>query len=144
MRSFLRMAVRAKAPAVVVLQQLASTDAREALRTGASAVLDADISKSALKAAIAASHAGLIVIDSTLKAETPHQQSHRAGRQLTTRERKILSLIAGGVSNKGVARSLGVSVNTVKFHLAAAFQKLNAATRAEAVAEGIRRGELSV
>jgi DNA-binding NarL/FixJ family response regulator len=107
-------------------------------------VLNADISKSALMAAIAASHAGLIVLDSALQAQPPHQRSLRTGRQLSTRERKILSLVAGGVSNKGIARSLGVSVNTVKFHLAAAFEKLNAATRAEAVAEGIRRGELSV
>jgi DNA-binding CsgD family transcriptional regulator len=37
-----------------------------------------------------------------------------------------------------------VSVNTVKFHLAAAFEKLNAATRAEAVTEAIRRGELTL
>jgi DNA-binding NarL/FixJ family response regulator len=60
------------------------------------------------------------------------------------RERKILSLIASGVSNKGIARKLGVSVNTVKFHLTAAFQKLGATTRAEAVTEAIRRGELAL
>jgi DNA-binding NarL/FixJ family response regulator len=157
LRPFLRMAVRARAPAILVLQQIASTaasdeGAREALRIGARAVLSAEVSTSAIKAALAASRAGLIVLDSTLKAgrellnsdEPPHQRSHRTRPQLTTRERKILSLIAGGVSNKGIARSLGVSVNTVKFHLAATFQKLNAATRAEAVAEGIRRGELSL
>lgn len=173
LRPFLRMAVRAKAPAILVLQQLVSTalqdrgqradlligataasdeGAREALRAGAGAVLNATTSKSSIKAAIAASRAGLIVLDSTLKArrellisdEIPHQRSNRSERRLTTRERKILSLVAGGVANKGIARSLGVSVNTVKFHLAATFEKLSAATRAEAVAEGIRRGELSV
>jgi DNA-binding NarL/FixJ family response regulator len=169
----LRMVVRATAPAILVLQQLASTSvkergqraalrigdraaldegAREALEMGARAVLHADVSKTALKAAIVAAHAGLIVLDSTLQArqvslkpdDAPHELSRHTGRQLTIRERKILSLVAGGVSNKGIARSLGVSVNTVKFHLASAFEKLNAATRAEAVAEGIRRGELSV
>lgn len=173
LQPLLRMAVRAKAPAILVLQQLAFTPlkergqrtalligagaaldegSREALEMGARALLHVNISKSALKAAIAASHAGLIVLDNTLMArqeslnlgETPHEPSRRTGQPLTTRERKILSLVAGGVSNKGIARDLGVSVNTVKFHLAAAFEKLNAATRAEAVAEGIRRGELSV
>jgi DNA-binding NarL/FixJ family response regulator len=68
----------------------------------------------------------------------------RKGRPLTSREREILGLVASGTSNKGVARALSVSANTVKFHLAAVFDKLNAATRAEAVAEAIRRGELSL
>lgn len=68
----------------------------------------------------------------------------RNGRPLTSREREILALVASGTSNKGIARALGVSANTVKFHLAAVFDKLNAATRAEAVAEAIRRGELSL
>jgi len=56
----------------------------------------------------------------------------------------MLSLVASGTSNKGIARALAVSTNTVKFHLAAAFEKLDVTTRAEAVAEAIRRGELSV
>jgi DNA-binding NarL/FixJ family response regulator len=68
----------------------------------------------------------------------------RKGRPLTSREREILGLVASGTSNKGIARSLSVSANTVKFHLAAVFDKLNTATRAEAVAEAIRRGELSL
>jgi DNA-binding NarL/FixJ family response regulator len=71
-------------------------------------------------------------------------EPRRGGRPLTTREREILALVASGTSNKGIARALSVSANTVKFHLAAVFDKLNAATRAEAVAEAIRRGELSL
>jgi DNA-binding NarL/FixJ family response regulator len=71
-------------------------------------------------------------------------QAQRKGRPLTSREREILALVASGTSNKGIARALSVSANTVKFHLAAVFDKLNAATRAEAVAEAIRRGELSL
>ncbi len=174
LRPFLHTAVRSKASAILLLQQQvafesaspslderrpdiairlsagATSDqrAREALEMGARAVLHADISRSALKAAVAASLAGLIVIDSRLEApresQNPDPRLPRIGRQLTLRERKILSLVASGVSNKGVARSLGVSVNTVKCHLAAAFEKLNAATRAEAVTEAIRRGELSL
>jgi DNA-binding NarL/FixJ family response regulator len=71
-------------------------------------------------------------------------EPRRSGRPLTTREREILALVASGTSNKGIARALAVSANTVKFHLAAVFDKLNAATRAEAVTEAIRRGELSL
>lgn len=184
LRQFLRVATSAQVPAVLVLvrQQVASESenpqatssellheralrlgggamleeqAREALEMGARAVLYADISDSALKAALVAARAGLVVIDSGLQARvgsgpvgpTPRESSSpapRYPRQLTMRERKILSLIASGVSNKGIARKLGVSVNTVKFHLTAAFQKLGATTRAEAVTEAIRRGELAL
>ena len=154
LRSLLRRVVRAEARAILVLQQPVASDeaAREALEIGARAVLHAEISEPALKAALAAYHAGLIVLDSAFDVRRdslnpgpiPQEPAHRTWRQLTIRERKILSLVASGISNKGVARSLGVSVNTVKFHLAAAFEKLNAATRAEAVTEAIRRGELSV
>jgi DNA-binding NarL/FixJ family response regulator len=80
---------------------------------------------------------------STLSVGAPTAHT-RKGRPLTSREREILGLVASGTSNKGIARTLSVSANTVKFHLAAVFDKLNAATRAEAVAEAIRRGELSL
>lgn len=63
---------------------------------------------------------------------------------LTRREREVLALVAGGISNKGIARQLQVSPNTVKFHIAAILDKLDAATRAEAVVAAVRRGELSL
>jgi two-component system nitrate/nitrite response regulator NarL len=68
----------------------------------------------------------------------------RIPRRLTPREREVLALVAGGTSNKGIARQLQVSPNTVKFHIAAILDKLDAATRAEAVAEAMRRGELTL
>jgi DNA-binding NarL/FixJ family response regulator len=64
--------------------------------------------------------------------------------RLTSREREVLALVATGISNKGIARQLQVSPNTVKFHVAAILDKLDAATRAEAVAAAVRRGELSL
>ena len=59
---------------------------------------------------------------------------------LTPRELEILAAIGEGLSNKEVARRLGISAHTVKFHLEAIFAKLHAGTRAEAVAKGLRRG----
>ncbi len=59
---------------------------------------------------------------------------------LTPREREILGLVGQGLSNKSVARQLGISVHTVKFHLEALFTKLDATSRAEAVAKGLRGG----
>ena len=61
---------------------------------------------------------------------------------LSTRERELLELVASGLTNKSIARRLDLSINTVKYHLASIFAKLDARTRAEAVSEAARRGEL--
>jgi two-component system, NarL family, nitrate/nitrite response regulator NarL len=68
----------------------------------------------------------------------------RIPARLTSREREVLALVATGISNKGIARQLLVSPNTVKFHIAAILDKLDASTRAEAVAAAVRNGELSL
>jgi DNA-binding NarL/FixJ family response regulator len=67
-----------------------------------------------------------------------------APAHLTPREREVLALVASGTSNKGIARRLQVSPHTVKFHVAAILDKLDAASRVEAVAEAMRRGELTL
>jgi DNA-binding NarL/FixJ family response regulator len=61
---------------------------------------------------------------------------------LTNREREILALLADGLVNKQIAARLGISTNTVKTHLELLFDKLGVATRAEAVATGVKRGLL--
>ena len=63
---------------------------------------------------------------------------------LTPREAEILTLVGQGMSNKAVARALGISVHTVKFHLEALFAKLEATSRAEAVAKGLRGGVIEL
>lgn len=148
--AFLRVAVAAGASTLVLFEGDSPEDRGTALGMGARAALQLDMSASSLKAAIAAVVAGLVVIDPgphSLAASKPEGEAPPAranSRPLTARERQILALVASGTSNKGIARVLSVSANTVKFHLAAVFEKLQAGTRAEAVAEAIRRGELSL
>ena len=48
--------------------------------------------------------------------------------------------MAEGAANKTIAWKLGISEHTVKFHVASILTKLNAASRTEAVAIGIRKG----
>ena len=62
------------------------------------------------------------------------------GESLTPREQQVLQMIAEGESNKRIAFRLGISEHTVKFHVASVLSKLNAGSRAEALAIGIRRG----
>jgi len=66
-----------------------------------------------------------------------------SGTYLTAREQEILFLLAGGARTRDVAESLFISERTVKSHVANAMQKLEANTRAEAVARAIQLGLLS-
>ncbi|MGQ9369484.1 response regulator transcription factor [Azospirillum sp. ST 5-10] len=54
--------------------------------------------------------------------------------QLTARERGLLDTLASGRTNAQLARDLGISVHTVKFHLKNLYDKLQVANRAQAVA----------
>jgi DNA-binding CsgD family transcriptional regulator len=58
---------------------------------------------------------------------------------LTSREIEVLGALGNGMTNKEVARLLGISPHTVKFHIESLFRKLGAASRAEAVAKGMRQ-----
>lgn len=52
--------------------------------------------------------------------------------------RKYLELLALGLSNKAIGRTMGVSVNTVKYHLKGIFRELRAGSRTQAIAEAYR------
>lgn len=59
---------------------------------------------------------------------------------LTAREREVVQLMVDGVSTAGIARELGVSVNTVRNHTQSVLRKLNAHSRLEAAAAAVRLG----
>ena len=59
---------------------------------------------------------------------------------LTPRELDVLALMAEGASNKAIARQLGISVHTAKFHVGSILEKLDATGRTDAVAHAARRG----
>jgi DNA-binding CsgD family transcriptional regulator len=63
-----------------------------------------------------------------------------AGADLTLREREVVALLAEGLSNKEIARKLGISVDTAKFHVGRVIDKLDATGRTDAVAHAARRG----
>ena len=59
---------------------------------------------------------------------------------LTRRELEVLDLLAEGASNKAIARRLGISVHTAKFHVGSLLDKLDATGRTDAVAQAVRQG----
>lgn len=63
---------------------------------------------------------------------------------LSPREEDLLRHLAAGLDNKGLAGALGISANTVKFHLAALYRKLGAHHRTEALKKALDRGWLTL
>ncbi len=99
-----------------------------------------------LAAAVGAVAKGLVVFDpalATLMANRPHEQPLLLeGSVLSDREVEVLGLVAAGLPNKGIARELGISEHTVKFHVGTILGKLGAASRTEAVTVAVRGGIL--
>ena len=102
-------------------------------------LLPPDAPAEQLDAALRAVAAGLLVRAPQLPAPRSGFAAADDAPLLTPREREILGLLGEGLSNKAMARRLGISVHTVKFHLEALFSKLDATSRAEAVAKGAWR-----
>ena len=63
---------------------------------------------------------------------------------LTAREAEVLALLAEGASNKTIARRLGISVHTAKFHVGSLIDKLDATGRTDAVAHAARLGVIQL
>jgi DNA-binding NarL/FixJ family response regulator len=106
-------------------------------RSGAS-LLPLPVSPRALRLAIDAAREGLRLLPAAPLSEPG--DGAPPGEPLTPRELEVLNAMADGVSNKVIARRLGISFHTVKFHVAAVLEKLDADSRTEAVAAGARRG----
>ena len=66
-------------------------------------------------------------------------QEAEARALLTPREAQILDAIADGLVGQTIARRLGISLHTVKFHVESVFRKLGARTRTEAVVRASER-----
>jgi DNA-binding NarL/FixJ family response regulator len=63
---------------------------------------------------------------------------------LTPREIQVLELLAEGLPNKAIAVRLGISDQTVKFHVSSISGKLGAANRTDAVRRAVRRGLITL
>jgi DNA-binding NarL/FixJ family response regulator len=136
-------------PLVVLLDGTDSEDTVHALSAGARAVLDRSAGRNEIIVAIKAVTAGLVVVApqflATLSKEAPFAddlfKANGAGRvRLTRRELEVLAAMADGASNKAIARRLGISFHTAKFHVAAILAKLDADSRTEAVAKAAQLG----
>jgi two-component system, NarL family, response regulator YdfI len=149
-RQLAELQVRYKQTAWVVFSDFAGEQkGLDAIGAGASAVLPRSSDLAEIAAAIRAVTNGLVVFHrkllptllnpETLSIERTNKDPNGHLR-LTAREIEVLTAMADGTSNKEIARSLGISFHTVKFHVAAVLEKLGADTRTEAVIKSAQLG----
>ena len=67
-----------------------------------------------------------------------------APETMTPREIQVLELVAEGLPNKVIAERLGISDQTVKFHIGSISGKLGASNRTDAVRRAVRRGLITL
>ena len=117
-----------QAPVVALVRDGASgAPVREALEANAEGVLFGDRIGDALVATVRAVSAGQIALPQS-------QYRHARPVVLSHRERQVLRLAVGGMTNDSIARKLFISRSTVKSHLTSAFAKLSVRSRSEAAA----------
>ena len=119
------------------------------------ALLPAGTTAAQLRAALAAVLQGLSVRDAAMPPPNAHahaqaQAQARAyawatadagdNEPLTPRELEVYELVGKSLSNRDIGGVLGISAHTAKFHVSQILAKVGAATRAEAVHEGLRCG----
>ena len=118
----------------------------QALALGAGGLLPSEVDPATLEAALLACARRLVVIPrGELASLLPVEEPVGAGaagvlQALTPRELEVLQAMARGLTNRQIALRLRISEHTVKFHAGAVLGKLDARSRAEAVARAMRAG----
>ena len=134
---------------VVLVDGYNDEDGLEALHAGARGILPRLVERSEIVIAIKAVTSGLVVLPRELMpallnagsdADEVLDGNDAVRTLLTARELEVLAALADGASNKAIARRLGISFHTAKFHVAAILTKLNADSRTEAVTRAAQLG----
>lgn len=145
----------ASSPGVAIVMLTASEDLDDlfaALKAGARGYLLKNLESGELRtmldavargeAAITPAIAARIIAELARGDRPPVPAGARDPDRLTEREVDVLRAVVEGLRNKEIAARLGVSENTVKFHLRNILDKLHAESRAEAAARAVREGLL--
>lgn len=109
----------------------------ESLKAGVKGYVRKDSPPEDLVRAIRAARQGEFYVDPALSSAIVLEEGDRT---LTARQREILQMLADGLQTDEVARKLGLSTETVRTHTKRILAKLDADTRTQAVAIGIRNG----
>lgn len=116
-----------------------------ALEEGAAGFLSKESTRAELVSAVLDCARGRDVVTASLTAGLAgeiRKRAQPAGPSLSTREREVLRMIAGGQTVPAIAKELFLAPSTVKTHVQRLYEKLGVGDRAAAVAEAMRRGLL--
>lgn len=128
---------RSEAPIVVFTSDGGARLLSQALEAGVKGYVRKDSPAEDLVRAIEAAAAGEFYVDPGLSSSLMLDDSERT---LSVRQREILQMLADGMQTEAVAGQLGLSTETVRTHTKRILAKLEASTRTEAVAIGLRHG----
>ena len=126
-----------KAPVVVFTSDGGARLLSEALKAGVKGYVRKDSPSEDLLRAIEAARSGEFYVDPGLSSTIVLDEGDRT---LSARQREILQMLADGMQTDAVAEKLGLSTETVRTHTKRILAKLEASTRTQAVAIGIRHG----
>jgi DNA-binding NarL/FixJ family response regulator len=126
-----------KAPIVVFTSDGGARLLAEALKAGVKGYVRKDSPSEDLVRAIEAARTGEFYVDPGLSSTIVLDEGDRS---LSARQREILQMLADGMQTDAVAQKLGLSTETVRTHTKRILAKLEASTRTQAVAIGIRHG----
>jgi DNA-binding NarL/FixJ family response regulator len=132
-----RLQNQVKAPIVVFTSDGGARLLSEALKAGVKGYVRKDSPSEDLVRAIEAARTGEFYVDPGLSSTIVLDDGDRT---LSARQREILQMLADGMQTDTVAEKLGLSTETVRTHTKRILAKLEASTRTQAVAIGIRHG----
>ncbi|AZC27367.1 MULTISPECIES: response regulator transcription factor [Pseudomonas] len=137
---------RQPAVKVVIFTMDDSPDHLEAaMAAGAVGYLLKDASRAEVIDALQRVARGEEVLNGGVSARLLRRLTERGGQvsaaqALTARERQVLGLVAGGMSNRQIGETLGITTGTAKAHVERVIGKLGAADRTQAAVRGIALG----
>jgi two-component system NarL family response regulator len=131
------VADKTKAPIVVLTADGGARLLSDALKAGVKGYVRKDSPPDDLIRAIEAARNGDFYVDPSLSSTLVLDEGERT---LSSRQREILQMLADGMKTDTVAQTLGLSTETVRTHTKRILAKLEASTRTQAVAIGIRHG----
>jgi DNA-binding NarL/FixJ family response regulator len=132
-----RLQSQVKAPIVIFTSDGGARLLAEALKAGVKGYVRKDSPSEDLVRAIEAARTGEFYVDPGLSSTIVLDEGDRT---LSARQREILQMLADGMQTDAVAEKLGLSTETVRTHTKRILAKLEASTRTQAVAIGIRHG----
>ena len=115
-------------------------DISRAVDAGATGYLLKDARRDELFQAVRVAARGESVLSPGVASRVLGKMRAQAEQALSSREIEVLELVARGLSNRAIARSLHISEATVKTHLLHVFAKLGVDDRTAAVTEALERG----